>query len=399
MEARFKRAALLAAILTIGLVSATPAANYRTQHFVVTAATPEIARTVGEQAEVYRHDLAIEWLGRELPQWSQPCPISVTVGEQLGAGGATSFMFDRGKPFGWRMSIQGSYQRVLDSVLPHEVTHTIFATHFGQPLPRWADEGACTTVEHPSEKNKQHRNLIQFLQTGRGIAFNRMFAMKEYPHDVLPLYAQGFSVTRYLIQQGGKPHFVNFVAEGLRTNNWPAATQKFYGYRDLSDLQVKWNAWVAQGSPALAPRGPAVEAIASAQQSAAPGGATQGGVVLRGQSPDESASSQLAAVPSSAGLSAVQPRKDGLRWRARARRQREEGTNIPVPVEGPALVEQSTARQQSPQQPKTTILQWSAQPSASAAQTPVVPVSARPEATPGRSYYDRRGILGGRMKR
>ena len=38
-------------------------------------------------------------------------------------------------------------RRILDSVLPHEITHTIFATHFGQPLPRWADEGACTTVD------------------------------------------------------------------------------------------------------------------------------------------------------------------------------------------------------------------------------------------------------------
>ena len=61
------------------------------------------------------------------------------------------------------MHIQGSRERILDSVLPHEITHTIFATHFGRPLPRWADEGACTTVEHVSEKAKQDNFLIQFL--------------------------------------------------------------------------------------------------------------------------------------------------------------------------------------------------------------------------------------------
>ena len=44
-----------------------------------------------------------------------------------GAGGATSFVFDRGEVFGWKMNIQGSRERILDSVLPHEVTHTIFA--------------------------------------------------------------------------------------------------------------------------------------------------------------------------------------------------------------------------------------------------------------------------------
>jgi hypothetical protein len=86
------------------------------------------------------------------------------------------------------MKVQGSRERVLDSVVPHEVTHTVFATHFRQPLPRWADEGACTTVEHRSEIAKQERMLIDFLKTRRGIPFNAMFDMKDYPQDVLPLY-------------------------------------------------------------------------------------------------------------------------------------------------------------------------------------------------------------------
>ena len=103
-------------------------------------------------------------------------------------------MFDRGEVFDWKMNIQGSRERILDSVLPHEVTHTIFASYFRRPLPRWADEGACTTVEHRSEIAKQERNLIEFLKTGRGIPFSQMFAMKEYPSDVMPLYAQGHSL-------------------------------------------------------------------------------------------------------------------------------------------------------------------------------------------------------------
>jgi len=386
MEARIRRAALLAAIIVAGCIGTSSAASYRTRHFVVTAATPQIAQAVAEQAEVYRRELAIEWLGRELPEWSQPCPIRVQVGQHLGAGGATSFMFDRGRPFGWKMSIQGSYERVMDSVLPHEITHTIFATHFGQPLPRWADEGACTTVEHQSEKSKQHQNLIRFLQTRRGIPFNKMFAMKEYPPDVLPLYAQGFSVTRYLIQQGGKPHFVNYVAEGLKTNDWTAATRKFYGYRDLSDLQVKWNAWVAQGSPPLDSQGPSAEAIASSQQNSGPTGG-----VVRGQSPDEDKASQLAAVPASL-TGQPQSSTGDKRWRPRGRRNR--GREIPRAVEAPR-VEQSTARQQSPQQPRTTILQWSAEPAPTASPAP----PTRPQAAPGRSFYDRVGRLGGRRQR
>jgi len=195
--------------------------------------------------------LAIEWVGHELPAWEDKCPITCHVGSRLGAGGATSFMFRQGRPFGWTMSIQGSRERILDSVLPHEITHTIFATHFGRPLPRWADEGACTVVEHVSERQKQHNMLYEFLTTHRGIAFNEMFAMKEYPHDVLPLYAQGYSLTRFLIAQGGKQKFLAYVGDGMRWKNWTKATSTHYGYGSLSELQVRWLDWVRRGSPKL----------------------------------------------------------------------------------------------------------------------------------------------------
>lgn len=247
MDARLSSAALIvAAVLTMG-------AGYRTQNFVIDAPTPAFAKQVGDAAEAYRRELAMEWLGRELPPWQSPIPVTVYAGPQLGAGGATSFMFDRGVPFGWRMNLQGSQERILDSVLPHEVTHTIFATHFGQPLPRWADEGACTTVEHSSEKIKQQRLLIEFLTTGRGIAFNQMFAMRDYPEDILPLYSQGYSLARFLIQQHGRRRFIQYVGDGMEWNNWTAATKKHYGYENLSELQITWLDWVRQGSPRQAP--------------------------------------------------------------------------------------------------------------------------------------------------
>jgi hypothetical protein len=186
-----------------------------------------------------------------MPNWAQPCPVEAKVAPQLGAGGATSFVFDRGEVFRWQMTIQGSRERILDSVLPHEVTHTVFATHFRQPLPRWADEGACTTVEHESERAKQQNMLINFLRTGRGIAFSQMFVMKEYPRDVLPLYSQGYSVARYLIAQGGKRKFLDFLADGLRDENWSRAMNQHYSVGSLAALQNQWLDWVRQGSPPL----------------------------------------------------------------------------------------------------------------------------------------------------
>jgi hypothetical protein len=251
MEARLLRAALAVALALLFCGAGRPFHSVRSQHFIVTAPTPELATEVCQAAEDFRRDLAIEWLGHELPEWRDVCPIRVKL--DPGAGGATSFVFQGGFPTQWTMQIQGTRERILDSVLPHEITHTIFATHFGQPLPRWADEGACTTVEHDSEKTKQDKLLIRFLtHEDRGIPFNKMFAMRDYPRDILPLYSQGYSLTRYLIQQGGKRKFVAYVGEGLQSNNWPAVTRKFYNFESLSDLQVTWLAWVQQGSPNLA---------------------------------------------------------------------------------------------------------------------------------------------------
>ncbi|HVA48878.1 MAG TPA: hypothetical protein VNH11_21105 [Pirellulales bacterium] len=252
MEARLVSAAVVAvAFCSLG-------ASHRTANFVVRAATGEIAHEVGQAAEKYRRELAIEWLGKEMPNWFQPCPITVEVGPQLGAGGATSFIFDHGDVFGWQMSIQGSRERVLDSVLPHEVTHTIFASYFRRPLPRWADEGASSTVEHDSERRKQQRMLVQFLQTRRGIAFNDMFAMKQYPRDILPLYAQGHSLATFLMAQGGKRKFLRYVKEGTDTDDWTTATQAHYRFASLGQLQMAWLDWVRGGSR-LPPANPALE--------------------------------------------------------------------------------------------------------------------------------------------
>ena len=193
-----------------------------------------------------------------MPDWAQPCVCTIQAGANLGAGGATTFMFDRGEVFGWRMTIQGSEQRLLDSVLPHEITHMIFASYFRRPLPRWADEGGATSMEHVSEKNKHRQMLLEFLRTNRGIAFNQMFAMTEYPRDVMPLYAQGFSLSEFLIEQYGRREFVAYLAEGMSSNDWPAATAHHFGIADLGTLQNTWLAWVAQGSPPLKSRVPSV---------------------------------------------------------------------------------------------------------------------------------------------
>jgi hypothetical protein len=383
MDARLLRCAVLAAALgSLG-------ASHRTKNFIVSAPSDELAREIGQSAENFRRDLAVEWLGREMPNWAQPCPITAQVAENLGAGGATSFVFDHGEVFGWRMTIQGSRERILDSVLPHEVTHTIFATHFRQPLPRWADEGACTTVEHASERAKQQNMLISFLRTGRGIAFSQMFTMKEYPHDVLPLYSQGYSLARYLVAHGGKHKFLEFVADGLRDENWTRAVSAHYGVESLAALQTQWLDWVRKGSPHInvggeqpalvAVRGPAPQqrpapsdALADNRAHPRPGADRSLASAPQPGSDGPSIYERAASSPSALQVAASGPPSD--RW------HRPRGVTLPegAPAESAAnqlaaneaeSISQQVTRPQPVEGPRQVILEWSKpQPAAQNAQ-------------------------------
>ncbi|MBN1393886.1 MAG: hypothetical protein JW959_02560 [Pirellulales bacterium] len=249
LPAAARRFALLAVVLLVSM-----GARQRSANFIVETPDPAFARQVSQAAEKYRHDLAVEWLGRAMPDWAQPCVMTVQAAPNLGNGGQTSFQFQNGEVFGWRMSIQGSRERILDSVLPHEITHMIFASHFRQPLPRWADEGGATNVEHQSEKNKYLQRLYVYLRTGYGISFNRMFAMSDYPpgmNQMMSLYSQGYSLADYLIQTSGRRKYVEFVGDGLKSGDWAGAVRKNYGIDDLGNLQNTWLAWVKRGCPPL----------------------------------------------------------------------------------------------------------------------------------------------------
>lgn len=226
------------------------AADYRTQNFIIMAPTPQLAQAVGDAAEAYRNDLADHWLGRTLPPWPQPCPIRVIAGN-IPAQGVTTYNPNPVSNF--QMEVVGTPERILDSVLPHEVTHTILATHFGRPLPRWADEGICTTVEHVSERQKHEEKLREYLRTRRGIAMNRLFLLTEYPSDVLPMYAQGYSVCQFLIAQRGPQGFVQFLGDYMERPSWTENIRRHYGYESLAELQEQWLQWVAVGNGPIEP--------------------------------------------------------------------------------------------------------------------------------------------------
>ena len=240
-DRRARRAARLAPLGLVILFPFLGGASHRSANFVVEAKTPEVARRVAEHAELCRSTIAQAWLGHELPNWRTPCPIRVrlTAGE---AGGLTSFGFHQGRVSDQSMTVEGRLDRILASALPHEVTHTVFAAYFGGPMPRWADEGASLLSEDLVERNRHDRISIDLFARRGEMPLSRLFVVEDYPRDLMGFYGQGYSISRFLIEMGGRPRFLEFVRDGMK-GGWDNAARNHYQLANVRELDRAWRSW------------------------------------------------------------------------------------------------------------------------------------------------------------
>lgn len=244
---------LAAAALVFAVSTCLQAAErFETENFIVEAPTKQLAKTFGEYAEKYRQEKALDWLGQELPRWPRKCPLTVII-DLSKTGGATTFTFNRGRTGGVRtqeMKIFGETNALLKSVLPHEITHTIFAHHFGQAVPRWADEGGSVLSENEDERYRHDIRCREILNQGKGIKLRSLFTLEEYPPEMFVLYAQGYSITQFLVDRGGRQKFLQFVGMGLQNGfrNWEEAVS-LYGFRSVDEMESTWLSFLKSTPP------------------------------------------------------------------------------------------------------------------------------------------------------
>jgi hypothetical protein len=223
----------------------------------------------------------MRWLGKELPAASEPIPVKVilTAGS---SGGATTFTFgeaDGKAPPGVKsaaMELRGPLDTTLKSTLPHEVMHVVLGTHFGRPLPRWADEGIAVLTESDAEQKSHDVRARELLNAGRAIRLSTLFRMTDYPQDSVVTFAQGYSVCRFLLARGAadphpggppgvrahktvryangahevrfakgdrEPALLAFLALGMYENtaaSWATAAKEVYGFDSLDALEQAW---------------------------------------------------------------------------------------------------------------------------------------------------------------
>jgi RNA polymerase sigma factor (sigma-70 family) len=231
-------------------------------NFVVTAPTREVAEEFARKAEVYRREKAMEWVGHEMPPWPQPCPLTVHP-KPTGAGGATKFDFNGSGGYTvLSMDIEGNFDRMLISMLPHEITHTVLAHYFRAPIPRWADEGAAVLSNDEAEQRAHYEFWRALVNAKHNLPLRRLFNLKDYqelndvPDGVLAFYAHGYSVTRFLVQRKGRGTFLAFVKQGM-AGDWDKAVKEQYGFATVEALEEAWLAQLRKTRAAPEPLLPA----------------------------------------------------------------------------------------------------------------------------------------------
>ena len=67
----------------------------------------------------------------------------------------------------------------------------------------------------------------------------RLFSLTNYPRDVMVLYAEGYSVTSFLVGQSNRSQFLGFIAQGMR-GDWDGAARSYYRYNSVEELEQAW---------------------------------------------------------------------------------------------------------------------------------------------------------------
>ena len=206
------------------------AVSVRSRNFIVHGPDQNVIHSVAQKAEDLRHKIAMAWLGKPLPAWPKPCPIQLklTGGE---AGGVTSFSFDQGRVTDQEMNLEGSAERILNSALPHEITHTVFAWHFGAPMPRWADEGACMLSEDHRELARQDEIINGLIDRKGHMPLGALFVISGLEE-----------ASSGMIEIGGRDRFLKFVGDGTKIG-WDTATRRHYNLPDSKELDRAWRSW------------------------------------------------------------------------------------------------------------------------------------------------------------
>src|SRR5262249_36507296 len=155
------------------------------------------------------------------------------VGGRVGVGGRGRTPFGRAGGAAARRAhpvttgLSGAPRRIPPDALPGSIAPRRLPPGLAPAAPRSAGPVAADAAAE-RERRRYEQACRGLLEAEKSLPLRRLLGLREYPPEVMALYAEGYTLTRFLVKHRDRATFLAFVELGRR-KDWDTAVRRYYG--------------------------------------------------------------------------------------------------------------------------------------------------------------------------
>ena len=138
-----------------------------------------------------------------------------------------------------------SLENSVGGTLDHELTHAFFFYLLNSNFDLFLNEGLAQNSEY-RRRESLRQTVYRRYSNGEFWDISRLYGRNSYDGSLL-IYHEGFSVVDFLIARGGSLWMTAFLRELVKTNDVNATLSRYYGYKNLKELQTAWENYIDGG--------------------------------------------------------------------------------------------------------------------------------------------------------
>lgn len=213
------------------------------ENFIVMASNEALADRILASAEHYRRQVAIDWLGFELPAGEGRSAITAKLDPTKSSGLTWPKRSNSGKLH--HVWLNFADPKAVDAMLHHEMVHVVFNTYRDIGLPAWIEEGAASQGDDPERVAIRQRTMATMAETRNWPDLAPLFAAQGISSSDRTSYSVAASLTEFLLTRGDKATFVRFGVTGQNAG-WDQALREVYEIDSVRTLAAQWQEWAVR---------------------------------------------------------------------------------------------------------------------------------------------------------
>ncbi len=209
--------------------------SYRSEYVVATGSDADL---VAREC-----DAIVKKLERRYgtPKYWRVFPVRFEPGKGGPVAGYTVYS----RPNVVEVAIFQTLEEARGGTLDHELTHAFFFYLLNSNFDLFFNEGLAQNSEH-RRRESLRQTVYRRYSNGEFWDLDRLYGRDKYDGGLL-IYHEGFSVVDFLIARGGSLWIAAFMDELVKTDDLDRTLLRFYGYRNIQELQTAWTRYVETG--------------------------------------------------------------------------------------------------------------------------------------------------------